>query len=165
MCIHPSSFLLARLPRSARRFLRHYPSLSTSPLPVTQRGIGDSPGHWAESLCSTPHMRLRVAPLLSPVYPPERLPLRGLHLNYYMSQIYAGVDSTKEFCGTVLFWCEGNHLAPLSETFLAPQHAEFTGARVLLKKSLHFRLVLCYDEAIVVRLSSPEERGPGSLRK
>src|SRR5207344_331172 len=38
-----------------------YPSLSTSLLPVTQRGIGDSPGHWAGSSCSTQHKRLRVA--------------------------------------------------------------------------------------------------------
>ena len=45
----------------ARRFLGHYPSLSTSLLPVTQRGIGDSPGHWAGSSCSTQHKRLRVA--------------------------------------------------------------------------------------------------------
>src|SRR5712671_4012996 len=50
ICIHPSGFLLARLPHSARSFLGRYPSLSTPPLPVTQRGIGDSLGHWAESL-------------------------------------------------------------------------------------------------------------------
>jgi len=28
---------------------------------VTQRGIGDSPGHWAGSSCFTQHKRLRVA--------------------------------------------------------------------------------------------------------
>lgn len=44
-CVHPSDFLLARLPRSARSSLRRYLSLSTSPLPVSQREIGDSPGY------------------------------------------------------------------------------------------------------------------------
>ena len=43
--IHPSDFPLARLPHSARSSLGRYPSLSTPPLPVTQRGIGDSPGY------------------------------------------------------------------------------------------------------------------------
>lgn len=61
ICIHPSSFPLARLPRSARSFLGRYPSLSTPPLPVMQRGIGDSPGHWAGSLCSTQHKRPQIA--------------------------------------------------------------------------------------------------------
>src|SRR6266516_2335198 len=45
ICIHPSSFPLAWLPLSARSFLRRYPSLPTPPLPVTQGGIGDSPGY------------------------------------------------------------------------------------------------------------------------
>ncbi len=45
ICIHPSSFPLARLPLSARSFLRRYLSLSTPPLPVTQREIGDRPGY------------------------------------------------------------------------------------------------------------------------
>lgn len=65
ICIHPFSFLLARLPRSARSFLGHYPSLSTPSLPMTQRGIGDSPGHWAGSLRSTQHKRPHVARIQS----------------------------------------------------------------------------------------------------
>jgi hypothetical protein len=68
ICIHPFSFPLARSPLSARSFLGHYPSLSTPPLPVTQRGIGDSPGHWAESLRSTQHKRHRVALSQSSAY-------------------------------------------------------------------------------------------------
>src|SRR5216684_6646829 len=40
-CVHPSDVSLARSPHSARSFLGPYPSLSTPPLPVTQRGIGN----------------------------------------------------------------------------------------------------------------------------
>src|SRR5258708_39596105 len=58
---HPLRFPLARLLLSARCFLGRYPSLSTPPLPVTQRGIEDSPGHWAGSLRFTHGKRLRVA--------------------------------------------------------------------------------------------------------
>src|SRR5579864_5152686 len=58
---HPLRFPLAWLLLSARCFLGRYPSLSTPTLPVTQRGIEDSPGHWAGSSCFTRYKRLRVA--------------------------------------------------------------------------------------------------------
>src|SRR5216684_3791047 len=47
--IRPLNFPLAWLLHSARSFLRHYPSLSTSRLPVRQRGMRDSPGYWTGS--------------------------------------------------------------------------------------------------------------------
>src|SRR5947199_8011354 len=69
--LHPLNFPLTRLPLSARSFLGHYPSLFTPPLPVTQRGIGDSPGHWAGSFCFTPYKWLRVALSGSSIFLPE----------------------------------------------------------------------------------------------
>jgi hypothetical protein len=45
--IHPSSLPLAWLPHSARSSLRHSSPLSTSSLPMAQRGSEDSPGYRA----------------------------------------------------------------------------------------------------------------------
>ncbi len=39
-----------------------------------------------------PQAKTSALPLLTPVSSPEGLPLGGLHTNYYMSQLYVGVN-------------------------------------------------------------------------
>ena len=54
------------------------------PLGPGGRGAVSS-GRSLFSELNRPQAKTSALPLLSPVYPPERLPLWGLHLNYYMS--------------------------------------------------------------------------------
>jgi hypothetical protein len=102
---HPLRLPLARLPLLARSFLGHYPSLSTPPLPVTQRGIEDSPGHWAGSLRFTHCKRLRVALLwvhyipLWIQYPPPVPPPLPLSESHFLG-LSIGLYSRKQIpCG------------------------------------------------------------------
>lgn len=58
--VHPCVLSLARFPRATGYFLRRYPPLSTLPLPIAPRRIGNETGHGLGGLCPT-LTRIRVA--------------------------------------------------------------------------------------------------------